>query len=98
MKKIDTLHLTGQNSINLFYNLFIPTKEYIQKVIKTNRKINEGITIIPTEDGFMVHDDSLDLSFLDEMRDTTTEEQEGINTYINSISHNTGINFFDCLN
>lgn len=98
MKKIDTLHLTGQNSINLFYNLFMPTKEYIQKVIKTNRKISEGITIIPTEDGFMVHDDNLDLSFLDEMRDTTTEEQEGINTYINSISHNTGINFFDCLN
>ena len=97
MKKIDTLHLTEQNSINLFYNLFIPTKEYIQKVIKTNRKISEGITIIPIEDGFIVYDNNLDLSFLDKMRDTTVEEQEGINTYINSISHNTGINFFDCL-
>lgn len=94
MKRIDTLYLTGQNSINLF----IPTKEYIQEVIKTNKKISEGITIILIEDGFIAHDDNLDLSFLDKMRDTTTEEQEGINTYINSISHNTGINFFDCLN
>ena len=94
MKRIDTLHLTGQNSINLF----IPTKEYIQEVIETNKKISEGITIIPIEDGFIAYDDNLDLSFLDEMRDTTIEEQEGINTYINSISHNTGINFFDCLN
>ena len=93
MKKIDTLHLTGQNSINLF----IPTKEYIQEVIEANRKISKEIIIIPTEDGFIVHDDNLDLSFLDKMRDTTTEEQEGINTYINSISHNTGINFFDYL-
>lgn len=98
MKRIDTLHLTGQNSINLFYNLFIPTKEYIQEVIETNKKISEGITIIPIEDGFIAYDDNLDLSFLDEMRDTTTEEQESINTYINSISHNIGINFFDCLN
>lgn len=65
MKKIDTLHLTGQNSINLFYNLFIPTKEYIQEVIEINRKISEGIIIIPTEDGFIVHDNNLDLSFLD---------------------------------
>ena len=94
MEKIDTLHLTGQNSINLF----IPTKEYIQKVIKTNRKISEGITIIPTEDGFMVHDDSLDLSFLDEIRNATTEEQKGINDYVDSISHNTEINLFDYLN
>lgn len=74
MKKIDTLHLTGQNSINLFYNLFIPTKEYIQKVIKTNRKISEGITIIPIEDGFIAHDNNLNLSFLDKMRDATIEE------------------------
>lgn len=98
MKKIDILHLTGQNSINLFYNLFIPTKEYIQKVIKTNRKISEGITIIPIEDGFIAYDNNLNLSFLDKMRDATIEERKGINTYIDSISHNTGINFFDCLN
>ncbi len=97
MKKIDTLHLTGQNSINLFYNLFIPTKKYIQEVIKTNKKISEGITIIPIEDGFIAHDNNLNLSFLDKMRDATTEEQEGINIYINSISHNTEINFFDYL-
>ena len=97
MKKIDTLYLTGQNSINLFYNSFIPTKEYIQEVIKANRKISEGIIIIPTEDGFIVHDDNLDLSFLDKMRNVTIEEQKGINVYIDSISYNTGINFFDCL-
>ena len=97
MKRIDTLYLTGQNSINLFYNLFIPTKEYIQEVIETNKKISEGITIIPIEDGFIAHDDNLDLSFLDKMRNATIEEQKGINTYINSISHNTGINFFDYL-
>ena len=93
MKRINTLYLTGQNSINLF----IPTKEYIQEVIETNKKISEGITIIPIEDGFIAHDDNLDLSFLDKMRNATIEEQKGINTYINSISHNTGINFFDYL-
>lgn len=64
MKKIDTLHLTGQNSINLFYNLFIPTKEYIQEIIEANKKISGGITIIPTEDGFIVYNNNLDLSFL----------------------------------
>jgi len=37
------------------------------------------------------------LSFLDKMKDTTIEEQQGINTYVDSISHNTGINFFDYL-
>ncbi len=31
------------------------------------------------------------------MRDATTEEQKGINAYVNSISHNTGINFFNYL-
>ena len=65
MKKIDTLHLTGQNSINLFYNLFIPTKEYIQEVIEANRKISEGIIIISTEDGFIATISNLDLLFLD---------------------------------
>ena len=65
MKKIDTLHLTGQNSINLFYNLFIPTKEYIQEVIEANRKISEGIIIISTEDGFIATINNLDLLFLD---------------------------------
>lgn len=43
----------------------------------------------------MVHDDNLDLSFPDKMRDATTEEQKGINVYVNSISHNTEINFFN---
>ena len=70
MKKIDTLHLTRQNSINLF----IPTKEYIQEIIETNKKISEGITIIPIEDGFIAYDNNLDLSFLDKMRNTTIEE------------------------
>ena len=96
-ERIGTLHLHGEDSKRLYCNLFIPTKEYMQEVIEISRKISEGITIIPTEDGFIAHDDNLDLSFLDEMRDATTEEQEGINVYVNSISHNTGINFFDCL-
>lgn len=65
MKKIDTLYLTGQNSINLFYNLFIPTKEYIQEVIEANRKISEGIIIISTEDDFIATINNLDLLFLD---------------------------------
>ena len=89
-ERIGTLHLHGEDSKRLYCDLFIPTKEH-------SRKISEEITIIPTEDGFIVHDDNLDLSFLDEMRDATTEEQEGVNAYINSISHDTGINFFNYL-
>lgn len=96
-ERLGTLHLHGEDSKRLYRDLFMPTKEYMQEVIETSRKISEGITIIPTEDGFIAHDDNLDLSFLDEMRDATTEEQEGINVYVDSISHNTGINFFDCL-
>ena len=96
-ERIGTLHLHGEDSKRLYCDLFIPTKEHIQEVIEASRKISEGITIIPTEDGFIVHDDNLDLSFLDEMRDATTEEQEGVNAYINSISHDTGINFFNYL-
>lgn len=97
MERIGILHLHGENSKRLYRDLFMPTKEHIQEVIEANRKISEGITIIPTEDGFIAHDDNLDLSFLDEMRDVTTKEQEGINAYIDSISYDTGINFFDCL-
>lgn len=94
-ERMGTLHLHGEDSKRLYCDLFIPTKEYIQEVIEVSRKISEGITIIPTEDGFIAHDDNLDLSFLDEMRDATTEEQEGINVYVDSISHDTGINLFD---
>lgn len=97
IERIGTLYLHGEDSKRLYCDLFMPTRERIQEIIEANRKISEGITIIPTEDGFIVHDDNLDLSFLDEMRDATTEEQEGINAYVNSISHDTGINFFDCL-
>lgn len=94
-ERIETLHLHGEDSKRLYRDLFMPTKECIQEVIETNRKISEGITITPIKDGFIAHDDNLDLSFLDEMRDATTEEQKGINAYIDSISHNTEINFFD---
>lgn len=96
-ERIGTLHLYGENSKRLYHDLFIPIKEYIQEVIEASRKINEGIVIIPTKDGFIAHDDNLDLSFLDEMRDATTEEQEDVNAYVDSISHDTGINFFDYL-
>lgn len=65
MKRIGTLHLHGENSKRLYYNLFIPTKEYIKEVIEINKKISEGIIIISTEDGFIVYNDNLDLSFLD---------------------------------
>ena len=64
MKKIDTLHLTGQNSINLFYNLFIPTKEVIKQHERINKKISNGINIEETNDGFIVTINDLDLSFL----------------------------------
>ena len=64
MERIGTLHLHGEDSKRLCHDLFMPTKERMQEVIEANRKISEGITIMPTEDGFIVHDDNLDLSFL----------------------------------
>lgn len=97
LERIGTLHLHGEDSKRLYRDLFIPTKKHIQEVVEANRKISEGITIIPTEEGFIAYDDSLDLSFLNKMRNTTTEEQKGINAYIDSISYDTGINFFDYL-
>ena len=93
LERIETLHLHGEDSKRLYRDLFIPTKKHIQEVVEANRKISEGITIIPTEEGFIAYDDT----FLDKMKDTTTEEQKGINDYVNSISHDTGINFFDYL-
>ena len=63
MKKIDTLHLTGQNSINLFYNLFMPTKEAIEQHERINKRISNGINIEETNDGFIVTVNDLDLSF-----------------------------------
>lgn len=63
MKKIDTLHLTGQNSINLFYNLFIPTREAIEQHERINKKISNGINIEEINDGFIVTVNDLDLSF-----------------------------------
>ena len=63
MKKIDTLHLTGQNSINLFYNLFMPTKEVIEQHERINKRISNGINIEETNDGFIVIINNLDLSF-----------------------------------
>ena len=68
IERIGTLHLHGEDSKRLYRDLFIPTKERIQEVIEANRKISEGITIIPTEDGFIAHDDNLDLSFLKEKK------------------------------
>ena len=64
MKKIDTLHLIGQNSINLFYNLFMPTKEVIEQHERINKKISNGINIEKTNDGFIATVNDLDLSFL----------------------------------
>lgn len=66
MERIGTLHLHGEDSKRLYRDLFMPTKECIQEVIEANKKISEGITIIPTEDGFIAYDDNLDLSFLKE--------------------------------
>ena len=64
MKKIDTLHLTGQNSINLFYNLFIPTKEVVEQHERINKKISNGINIEETNNGFIATINDLNLSFL----------------------------------
>ena len=63
MKKINTLHLTGQNSINLFYNLFMPTKEAIEQHERINKKISNGINIEETNDGFIIIVNDLDLLF-----------------------------------
>ena len=64
MERIGTLHLYGEDSKRLYYNLFIPTKEYIQEVIEVNRKISNGINIKETNDGFIATINDLDLSFL----------------------------------
>ena len=63
MKKIDTLHLIGQNSINLFYNLFMPTKEAIKQHERINKRISNGINIEETNDGFIITVNDLNLSF-----------------------------------
>ena len=75
----------NEDSIRLYHRIFNTCKKNIGQIIKS------------TKDGLVAKYDNLDLSFLDEMRDATTEEQEGINAYVDSISHNTGINLFDCL-
>ena len=64
MEKIETLHLHGENSKKLYYNLFIPTKKYIQEVIEINKKISNGINIEAINDGFIATVNDLDLSFL----------------------------------
>ena len=64
MERIKTLHLHGENSKRLYYNLFMPTKEYIQEVIEINKKISNGINIEETNDGFIATINDLDLSFL----------------------------------
>lgn len=66
MKKIDTLHLTGQNSINLFYNLFIPTKEVVEQHERINKKISNGINIEEINNGFIATINDLNLSFLND--------------------------------
>lgn len=73
----------NQDSIELYHRIFDTCKK------------NKGHIIELTKDGIVATYDSLDLSLLDEMRDTTTEEQKSINTYVDNISHDTGINFFD---
>lgn len=75
----------NKDSVRLYHKIFDTCKKNIGQIIKS------------TKDGLVAKYNSLDLSFLDEMRDATTEEQEDINAYVNSISHDTGINFFDCI-
>lgn len=75
----------NEDSVRLYHKIFDTCKKNIGQIIKS------------TKDGLVAEYDSLDLSFLDKMKNITTEEQKDINAYINSISHDTGINFFDCL-
>lgn len=76
----------NEDSIELYHRIFDTCKKNIGQIIKS------------TKDELIAKYDSLDLSFLDKMKDVTTEEQKDINAYVNSISHDTGINFFDYLN
>lgn len=75
----------NKDSIRLYHKIFDTCKKNIGQIIKS------------TKDELITKYDSLDLSFLDKMKDVTTEEQKDINAYVNSISHDTGINFFDYL-
>ena len=62
--RIDTLHLTGEDTANFVYSFFYPSIEEINKhkAIRVRRK--ENVSVKNTEDGFTGYVADLDLSFL----------------------------------
>lgn len=70
--RIGAIRLTGADAINFANNLFRPTKEAIDNHNEYLRQLSEDITLSETNHGFAAEIESLDLTFLDDVR---SEEQ-----------------------
>lgn len=64
---IDTIRLSGKDSIKFVNNLFRPSYEYIQKNNRIMEYIENNIEIKNLDNGFEASIADLDLSFLDKI-------------------------------
>lgn len=64
---IDTIRLSGKDSIKFVNNLFRPSYEYIQKNSRIMEYIENNIEIKNLDNGFEASIADLDLSFLDKI-------------------------------
>lgn len=65
---VDTIKLTGNDSINFVNSLFNPTDEEIYHHNRLIDQIDNDIKVTENQDGFEAEIDGLDLSFIDKHR------------------------------
>ena len=63
--EINTIKLTGQDSVDFANAIYRPTKEQAEESRSRMRRINEMISIERTEGGFRANIQDLDLGFLE---------------------------------
>ena len=69
-ERLGTLHLRGNASVDFFNELFRPTDSEMADSVNLDERTNSGISIKEVADGYVVTIDDLDLSFLEDNKDS----------------------------
>ena len=85
---IRTIILTGDDSINFANSIYRPTKSELLENKKRLDFLDETIDIMPEEDGFVANVPDLDLSFLDDLMETSNSLSFDITVDVNPCSLN----------
>lgn len=99
---VDYTFITGDESLVDEINKYLDETYPIEKYPLLNRPKVKYEPLCPSDKVYWFRE-GLDLpmknsdNFFDNMRDATKEEQKKVNSYIDNISEDTGVNFWDIL-